>query len=44
MAGQVLPHRAGRDAALTGTDERQRKMVYSKQETTGVPTCCHVTR
>jgi hypothetical protein len=25
------------------TDERQRKMVYSKQETTGAPTCCRVT-
>ena len=35
MAGQVLPHRADRDAVRRATDERQRKMVYSKHETAG---------
>lgn len=44
MAGQVLPHRADRDPARRATDERQRKMVYSKQETAGAPTCCHAAR
>jgi hypothetical protein len=45
MAGQVLPHRADRDAVRMGhTDERQREMVYSKQETAGAPTLCHAAR
>jgi hypothetical protein len=45
MVGQVLPHRADRECGSAwATDERQRKMAYSKQETAGAPTCCHAAR
>ncbi|CAM5732040.1 hypothetical protein SALBM311S_01589 [Streptomyces alboniger] len=43
--GRVLaPHRADLKRSAWATDERQRKMAYSKQETAGAPTCCHAAR